>query len=123
MSAGAITQMAERISDLLEERLHVGGRDLDARLRRAGRRLPARIRTEARLLAEAAGQSANPKIAKQLDMDRITAAYDACSRHLQGLGRAERRRGRMLDLLGSVAFNLLVLAAAIIGFLIWRGFL
>lgn len=57
MSAVTITQMADRVSALIEERLGVRGRGLEDKIRKAGRRLPKRVREAASYLAEA-GQMA-----------------------------------------------------------------
>ena len=62
MGAVAIQQMADRVAQLLEERLSVGGRDLGAKFKRAGRILLKRVRDGADLLAVAAEKSRNPKL-------------------------------------------------------------
>jgi len=49
----AIQQMADRVAQLLEEKLSLGGRDLAAKLRRGKRLLPRKVRDAADALAVA----------------------------------------------------------------------
>ena len=43
MSLATVKQMADRVDQLLEERLRLKGGTLDSKLRRAGRRLPRAV--------------------------------------------------------------------------------
>lgn len=106
----------------LETKLGVRGRDLDHALRKAGRRLPAAIRAQAGTLAEAEFFAENPKMARRLDGSALSTAFDSVMAHLRGINVAEARKDRILGIAGSVAFNLLVVAAAFIAFLWWRGY-
>ena len=121
MSAITITQMADRVSALIEERLGVRGRSLDDKLRRAGRRLPKRVREACEVLAEAGVMAQNPKLLVRVDETRVAEAYDICLKFLNRLGRGDRRKGAILGVAASVAFSLLVVALLVIGFLYWRG--
>ena len=51
MSAVTIQQMADRVAELLQERLSAHGVDLRARLKKAGRRLPRKVRSAGEKLA------------------------------------------------------------------------
>jgi len=123
MSGLAVQQMADRVAALLEEKLKVRGNDLPAKLRRGGRRLPRGIRAEAQVLADAAERAGNPKLAMRIDMARVTRAYDTCVAHLTTLDRGARRRAAVLDALGRIVLNLLLVAALTVAILVWRGFL
>jgi hypothetical protein len=123
MSAVAIQQMADRVAQLLEERLALGGRDLAAKVRRGGRLLPKRVREGAELLAAAAEQAKNPKLLGQIDMGAVTDAYDACIRHLTTIDPAVRRRDTIAGMVGFVGYGLLFLILGIIAVLVWRGYL
>ena len=75
MNAVAIHQMADRVAQLLEERLALGGRDLAAKLAKGGRLLPKRVRDGAELLADASEKARNPKLLGQIDMSDVAEAY------------------------------------------------
>lgn len=121
MGAITVQQMADRVAALMQERLRVRGTGLREKLRRGGRRLPRRIRKEAEYLAEVAFLAQNPKVQMMLDDERTARAYDACVRHLQAIGRRGRVAGFLVDVAGSVAFQLLVVAALALAVARWRG--
>lgn len=123
MSAVAIQQMADRVAQLLEERLALRGRDLPAKLRRGGRLLPKRVREGAELLATSAEQAQNPKLLGQIDMGAVTDAYDACVRHLTTIDPAGRRRETIAGMVGFVGYGILFLIIAVFAVLVWRGLL
>jgi hypothetical protein len=123
MSSVAIQQMADRVAQLLDERLGIGGRDLAAALRKGGRLLPKRVRESAQMLAEAAEKAQNPKLLGQIDMGAVSDAYDACLKHLTAIDPAERKRSTLSGMIGFVGGGLFLLAVGIVAVLVWRGFL
>lgn len=123
MTTTSVQQMADRVAALMEEHMKVSGKGLADKLRRSGRLLPRKLRVEARVLAEAEEQARHPHLRIRIDMARVSEAYDGLCRHLTALNRWQRRRVAILNLLGSVAFNLLVVAALLIAVLVWRGYL
>jgi hypothetical protein len=122
MSAVTIQQMADRVAQLLEERLGLGGRDLSAKLKRAGRTLPRKVRDGGKLLVVASQKAQNPKLLGQIDMGEVTDAYDVCVRHLAAIDPVGRRRDLFAGMVGSVGFGILVLVIAIMVLLAWRGY-
>jgi len=122
MSAVAIQQMAERVSGLLEERLHLRGRNLAAKLRRGGRMLPRKVREGGELLSIAAEKAKNPKLLGQIDMGQVADAYDACVRHLITVDPAARRRNTIAGMVGSVGFGVLGMILALFALLAWQGY-
>jgi hypothetical protein len=123
MSSVAIQQMADRVAQLLGERLGIGGRDLSARLRKGGRMLPKRVRESAKLLAEAAEKAQNPKLLGQIDIGAVSNAYDTCLKHLTAIDPSDRRRGTFSGMVGFIGGGIFLLAVGIIAVLAWRGYL
>lgn len=80
-----ILQKANRISDLLEERLGVKGASLEARLGRAGRALPSEARHAGWRIAMAERKA---KLGDVADLDEYSFDddYRTCLRHLQAIG-------------------------------------
>ena len=122
MGVVTITQMADRVSALMQDRLGARGRTLQDKLRSAGRKLPRRVREAAEGLAAAAEKAQNPKLLAQLDEELVAEAYDVCMKHLGGIGRGDRRKGLVSGIAASMAFSLLVVAAGVVGYLVWRGY-
>jgi hypothetical protein len=120
MTGITVQQMADRVADLMEDRLRIGGTGLAAKLRRGGRLLPRRVRAQAAFLAEASAKASVPKLLLQLDHQRIASAYDACLRHLSPIGAGKRRRAYLFHLLVSAALAVFVAAALVIGVIVWR---
>lgn len=123
MSMVAIQQMADRVAQLLQEKLKLGGSDLQAKLRRGKRLLPRKVRDAAERLATAAEKSRNPKLMGQVDMGQVADAYDLCVRHLASIDPAERRRGTLVGMVESVRIGVLLFGAVVGGIMIWLGYL
>lgn len=123
MSAVPVQQMADRVAQLMEERLHIRGKGLKAKLRYARGVMPRRVQAEAAVLAKAAETARNPKLMMRLDHDRIASAYDTCVRHLGSVGQWQRRKAAAINIGGSIAFQLFVVAGLLYAFLVWRGYL
>jgi hypothetical protein len=123
MSSVAIQQMADRVAQLMEDRLGIGGRDLAGRLRKAGRMLPKRVREAAQLLADAAAKAKNPKLLGQIDMGAVSDAYDTCLKHLTAIDPGDRKRSVLSGMVGFVGGGIFLLAIGIVALLAWRGYL
>jgi hypothetical protein len=118
----SIQQMSDRISDLLEERLGVGGKGLDRKLRRGGRFLPRPVRAAAMQLAEASAMAQNPTLRARVDHVQASTAYDLCLRHLNAQGMARGWRDIALSAARGAAFAVLVSASLFVAYLVWRGY-
>ena len=121
MGRVAVQQMAEKVADLLEERLRLRGRDLAAKVRRGGRLLPRKVRRAAVQLADAAATAQNPKLMGQIDPGKIDAAYDACVRYLLTIDPAKRRRDSLAGMVESVGLGVLALGLGVSLLLWWQG--
>ena len=102
MSAVAIQQMADRVADLMEERLRVRGVGLTAKLRKGKRHLPRKVALAAHNLADASEKAQNPKLLVQIDQGKVAEDYDICVRHLNTI----TTRNPMITLLTGVAVTL-----------------
>ena len=117
MDAVAIQQMAERVADLLEERLRIRGRSLGAKLRRGGRALPRKVRLAAQLLEASAEKARHPKLLGQIDMGAVSDAYALCVRHLTAIDPKGRRRDTLAQMVSFLGFGLLFLLIGLVGLL------
>lgn len=122
MNPQTLHQMSARVAQLMEERLKARGTGLRAKLARRGRTLPRKLRAEAALLADAEEKSLSPKLARQIDMERVSLAYDALVHHLKPIGAGERRMSFVVNLAATVVLVVLVTGAALLGFMVWRGY-
>jgi hypothetical protein len=123
MSGVAIQQMADRVAQLLDEKLGLGGDDLEARLRKGGRMLPKRVREAAQLLSDSAEKAKNPKLLAQIDMGAVSDAYDTCLKHLSTIDPAARRGDTLSGMIRFIGGGLFLLTLGIIAVLVWRGYL
>lgn len=123
MSMVAVHQMVERVSQLLEEKHGLGGRDLAAKLRRGRRLLPRKVRDAADRLAAADEKAKNPKLRGQVDLGQIAEDYDLCVRHLSAIDTVARRRGTVMGMVETVGIGVLVFGFAAAGLAWWLGFL
>lgn len=114
---------SDRLAELIEERLGVRGRGLEAKLRRAGRLLPRWLRREASQLVKAERLMSHPKLMMQADPAALDRAFRHCETWLKTIDPAERRKSRMLGFLGVNAANLLIVAGLFIAYLVWAGYL
>ncbi|MEK0163150.1 hypothetical protein VWX97_02760 [Phaeobacter sp. JH18-32] len=120
--AETLLKEIEQVQDLLKDREQAGG-DLSAALNRARRRLPRRIYQQGLRLAEAQHLLAHPKLALTVDHEPLQRAAREVSKHLKSIDLADRRRGRILDIVATMAFSLIVVAVLLVVVLRWRGFI
>jgi len=118
-----VQEKAAEVADLMKERLNVRGKDLATKLRHTGRMMPKRIKREARFLADASALAENPRLSRMIDPVRVEAAHRACVGFLQAVDVADRRKGVLLGILGSVTLAFVVVSALVITALVWRGYL
>ncbi len=116
-----LQEMADGVARQMGRRLGLRGRDLEAKLCRSRRVLPGHVRMEAQLLADAARRARDPRQQMRIDPGRATRAYTQCMGWLRTVDPRQRRRHRMLDWAAGLAFQLLLLAALVIGVILWRG--
>ena len=115
-------ERADRLAAMLEERLGIRGRGLEAKLRRAGRLLPSHIHRSAGLVVEAAHLQASPKLARRIDEQKVVSACKSVEKYLSTIDPNARRMDRIIGFLSSNAFNLLATGGLVIAVLVWRGY-
>ncbi|MGB5558773.1 MAG: hypothetical protein WBN04_12275 [Paracoccaceae bacterium] len=115
-------ERADHLAAMIEERLGIRGKGLEAKLRRAGRLLPAHIHRSADLLVEAMQLQASPKFARRIDEQKVVSACKSVEKYLMTIDPSTRRMDRVIGFLSSNAFNLLATGGLVIAVLIWRGY-
>jgi hypothetical protein len=120
--SASVQQMADRVSELLEERLRVRGKSLPDKLRRGGRQLPRKVRSAAEYLAMASVQARVPRLMMQLDHRQIAESYDLCLGYLRPLGAGARRKAAVMSFLTTAAAVVLVTGVLFLAVLVWRGY-
>lgn len=122
-----IRDMADEVARLMSDRFGGSRRgefpSLTDMIRRRGAALPGRLRGQARLLAQADQMTAQPRVARQMDMRPATRAHAALVKHLRPLGSVSRWQGRAVSFAASVALGLLVLGVTVVWILVRRGYL
>ncbi len=107
----------------LREKLGVRGKDLGTALGKARHRLPRRVYRQAMTLVRAEPLAGHPKLRLTLDNEALSKAAAGVSEHLDAIDLADRRKGWWLGTLGGLSFNMILMAVALVGVLIWRGYL
>ena len=116
-----VDAQAQSLRALLANRLGLRRGSLAHRASKAGRRLPIGIRNDISAVAEADSMAQHPKIGRRMDPKMTHAAYERAAAFLQAIDVKDRRKGVILSILGSVAFNVLAVVTLLIIVLRWRG--
>lgn len=110
------------LARLMGEKLGIGGADrLEVKMRRGGRLLPKALRRQGEYLVEAERQWANPRLRRTLDAATLTKAQDELRAHLSTIDPRDRRIGRLIGIAAPLAFNILLIFAAVVAWLVWTG--
>ena len=118
-----LARLEADIATLMQEKLGIGTGSLARTLRKAGRRLPKRVRVAGRDVVQGADMARHPKLARQVDVARVRKAAREVRLHLNTVDAADRRKGAILSLLSSIAFNLLAVAALWLAVARWQGWI
>jgi hypothetical protein len=119
------TDIAGKAADLqkqLRAKLGVKSGSLEQGLHKAGRRLPRRVRARGQVIVDAQKLAGHPKLARQVNAVEIRDAYNGVSAHLGKIDVADRRKGKLLGLAGTIAGNLLIVVVGFLVWLWWRGY-
>lgn len=118
-----IAAKSQTLRQQFEAKLGVKSKTLQQAFRRAGRLLPRRVRQQGSVLVDAERYGQSPKIARQMDDQKLQSAYAEVFGHLRSIDAKDRRKGQVLSLAGVIAFNLLCIIVAFLFWLWWRGFI
>ena len=116
-----IEAQAGALRTLLAQKTGARSGTLAKRIAKAGRMLPAGVRNDIAAVAEAESMAQHPKIGRRMDPKTTQAAYRRAATFLTSIDVKDRRKGIVLSILGSMAFNILAAAALLIVVLRWRG--
>lgn len=118
---GDIDHKVRRLQGLLKKKFRIETDDLRTGLKKAGRRLPRSVHKAGAVLAEAQTVAGHPKLARLADGEAVQRAFQTIEAHLTGIDVADRRKGALLSVLGSIAFNLISVFLLLMLVLWWRG--
>ncbi len=121
MSGNTLQSQVNEIRSLMETRLRVRGKTLEAQVRKAGRLLPRGLRRDATYLAQAATVMKHPKLVRMVDETTAAHAHGRLLHFLMAVDPKDRAKGRILNWLGSIAFIAIVIFIAVIFVLVQRG--
>ncbi|WP_422828133.1 hypothetical protein [Thalassococcus sp. BH17M4-6] len=106
---------------MLESRFGARRGGLARRSGKVGRDLPRAVRHDLDRVSQAEIMLAHPKLALRVDQAAVLAAAERAEAHLTDVDARDRRRGRLLGMLGALVFNLLLLGVILLLLLRWRG--
>lgn len=116
-----IDAQSDRFRAALKATFGVGGSTLSKAVKRAGRLLPSHVRAAAQTVIEAGAHGGNPKLLRQVDPQSLAKAERTFFEFIDSIDVADRRKGKILGVLGAIAFNLLLVLALLLAWLHWRG--
>ena len=119
--------LADEVAQLMAQRFGGARRgtqpDLGTMLRRRGGALPRRHRKAAERLAALQQKARVPRVARQIDTAPAMRDHAELVRYLRPLGAGRRWTNSATNIAAAVMFGLMILAAAVLWVLVWRGFL
>lgn len=123
MDAQKLDSLVADLSVLLRRQAGAKGPDFATQLKRADRLLTRPARKGGHAIIEAQALIANPRTQHMVDAKAVTRGARDLRAHLKTLNPWDRRVGRVLGSLGSIAAGVILLAVAIVTVLVWRGYL
>lgn len=116
-------RMTTELEHLLAQKHGLTSGLFETRLRKALRRAPRKVRAAEERFVQVSVQMGNPKLMRLMDPAVLEADFQLLRAHFRAIDVADRRKGLVLGVLGSVGFSLLAVAALLIIFLVWKGYL
>ncbi len=122
MEPAEIQALVARVFILLESKLGARGATLQKRLGYVQRKLPGRIWRAGTALVEAERMAENPRLAMRVDRHRIERATEDMERFLNEIDVEAERSKRRYNRLAAIAGQFLLVTGALMGLLVWRGY-
>jgi len=119
----AFMRMEQELEKLLAEKHGLNSGMLSRRLKKGLRRAPRAVKRAGDGFIQAQIQMGNPKLMRLMDETLVQSQFQTLRDHLRLIDVADRRKGLILSLLGSLSFNLIAVAAILVILLVWRGYL
>lgn len=123
MDAATLDLKTDALLVLMREKFGVRSKSLSKAMAKIGRRFPARLHRQAEVILAARQVAGHPKLMLLTDAKKVETACDEITAFLAQIDVADRRKGVVLNLLGSLSLNLISVAVMLLAFLIWQGFL
>ena len=120
-TAQSIQARADRVQSALGAAFGVKAKSLEVALKRTGRRIPRRLHADARKIVDAQSFGGHPNLMRQVDSAALKTAEDRVVAFLQGIDRADRRKGMWLGIAAAIAFNILLVLALVVTWMWWTG--
>ncbi|MDV7141984.1 hypothetical protein R3X27_04730 [Tropicimonas sp. TH_r6] len=122
MTERPLPETNAELAQLWREQLGVRGKDrLATKLRRAPGTLPRSLKREVRFLVEMEQLWDNPKLRRQIDLARVGRAQESLRGFLKTIDPRDRLIGRFLGILAPLMFNILLVFAAWVIWLVMTG--
>lgn len=121
MEQSDLEQLSGQVSEMIGERLRVRGANLKARVKKAGRLLPKSVRRAAGELVEAEEMAQNPVLAKIVDADAVSRAYQTCVRFLTDVDPDAARSRARYNMASLISLQVIIVAVLAIAVMQWRG--
>lgn len=121
VSEEEISVRTGRMRDAIGAAYGFKARDLRRAVKRAGRRLPRAVRSELGNVTQVEGFGGNPKLLRRVDLSRLTAAEVALNAHLKTIDRSSLRKTALIGWAAQVAFYILLVGAAFMGWMATTG--
>ena len=116
-------QLIADLSDRLQAKLNLRPAPFAKMVARSKGRLPRRVLRDARALIQAEQMARHPKLSRTLDVGRLHQSATSVKTHLDSIDPAEDRKDRILSIIASIVFSLIVVFVLLVLVLRWRGFL
>jgi len=116
-----VNQKAAELERLLQDKLALRGRSLAALLGKGARALPRHARRAGHVVATAEARMKHPRLARLVDQTAVQRAHVTLRDHLRAIDPKERRKIAVLQVLGGLVLNLILLASGVAAIVWWQG--